>query len=343
MNERFFFQQHPKLTILVVSITSIVLILLVLEAAFRIIYYVKDPEVIMDDPELGWVLNVKNKKVKIRFNRCGERVVLKPPAHALILKYPRYSNPKRVLFLGDSFTQAHEVSTGSAYYDVFEELVKDEYSVYAVGVGGFGNLQEYMSLKRVWNIVRPDVVVWQLSRNDPSDNVFEIDDSSLWNNQRPRPYLNLEDNAILIKNPGFWLFDLSRGFKYVFGRSLSLDVKYNLGVLAWLNSRLALEEDVLKVKLEEGFDVLDMVLKMAGQLSSKMQLVGFSTDEGYDSRFKEIFERNGAVYFSGFSSKVASIEGTNCLPLDGHWNHKGNRVAGLEMFERFREHGLLKD
>jgi len=55
---------------------------------------------------------------------------------------------------------------------------------------------------------------------------------------------------------------------------------------------------------------------------------GFSVDGDYDKAYENIFIKNRAMYFSEFYNYVNSTEETNCLPLDAHWNHLGNQVAG---------------
>ena len=104
-------------------------------------------DLLVVDDHLGWVLNTNLKELS-SLNRCGEKFLTKTPQKPLIIKYPRYNNQKKVLFVGDSFIQAGAVSTGKAYYDYFEELTKEDFSVYASGVGGYGSLQEYMVIKK---------------------------------------------------------------------------------------------------------------------------------------------------------------------------------------------------
>ena len=79
-----------------------------------------------------------------------------------------------------------------------------------------------MLLERVWDEVQPQIVIWQLDPNDVNNNVYELDSGSFFNNQRPRPYLDLQSGRVEIRDPGFFLFDVSQLFRFVFHRLLAL-------------------------------------------------------------------------------------------------------------------------
>lgn len=163
------------------AIIIFVTFLVILELLFRSVeFLIKGSEAerteIISDSTLGWARNTQMKK-QVRNNKCGETVVRLPSTHRLINKFPKYLGKKNILFIGDSFTHAHQVSTGQAYFDVFEENVKNQYYVYAAGIGGFGNLQEYLVLVSIFEEVKPDIVMWQLCGNDVDNNVYELDNA----------------------------------------------------------------------------------------------------------------------------------------------------------------------
>src|SRR5690606_23295006 len=79
-----------------------------------------------------------------------------------------------VFVIGDSNTQAVQVSDGETYYEVaFAGL--DSVSLFAYGTGGWGTLQEYLILDRYMDMIRPDLVVWQFASNDIINNDLEIE------------------------------------------------------------------------------------------------------------------------------------------------------------------------
>lgn len=323
----------------VISIAALVLFLLALELLFRVVVYldkgsVEDRYLVLPHATLGWSLNTAMQPKHLE-NRCGEPVELLPPAHHLLLKQAASGDGKRVLFLGDSYTHAHEVSNGRAYYDVFERLEAGRYAVYAVGVGGYGSLQEYLALEEVHPRVRPDIVLWQLTGNDVSNNVYELDDGSIRNNQRRRPYL-LPTGAITLRDPGFWLFDVSEGFVYLFQKLLIVDHTYRLGLIDRLDSMNAPDPDALDELREQGLAVLDSVVGRAVEKYPETRFIGFSVDARYDRRYRDIFVANGAQYLEAFYREMRVGRRTDCLPLDNHWNHLGNEIAGKALSRRLR-------
>jgi hypothetical protein len=97
------------------------------------------------------------------------------------------SDKPRVFVIGDSFTQAPEdASDGKTYYS---DLKKLGLEVFAYGGSGYGSLQEFMILDRYYNVVKPDLIVWQYSTNDVVNNSPELETASRVNNNgMVRPY-----------------------------------------------------------------------------------------------------------------------------------------------------------
>lgn len=60
----------------------------------------------------------------------------------------------RVLVIGDSFTHAREVSDDRTYYFLLSRALPA--AVFAYGVAGYGTLLEYLALRRLPPVVRPD-------------------------------------------------------------------------------------------------------------------------------------------------------------------------------------------
>lgn len=95
----------------------------------------------------------------------------------------------RVLVLGDSSTEATQVSDGETYYDVMAALCP-ELEVFAYGAGGYGSLQEYIVLDAFIDRVDPQLIVWQFDWNDLINNSFQWETMSrLNNNLMTRPYV----------------------------------------------------------------------------------------------------------------------------------------------------------
>ena len=292
---------------------------------------------VVDDDKYGWVHNIEYRERPVK-NKCGEDVVMKTPEHKLIIKFPKYNDAETtVLFIGDSYTHAHEVSTGKAYYDVFEKLGQGQYRVFTAAVGGFGTAQEFMMLNDVYEEISPDYIVWQMCSNDIENNVYELDNASFFNNQRPRPYYDIESDKIFMKNPGFWLFDLSHGFRFVFPKIVAVDYKYRLGILDFMNSFITLDDKKVARYRKMGVEIAETLIGKAINIYSKSTFIGFSVNVPYDAAFQEMFIRNNAHYWHGFAKFMATHDNYNCYPLDAHWNHYGNIVAGEKIFKLFEE------
>lgn len=335
------------LKIIIFNLITLLVLLVCLELSGRAVaYFVLGPKInryiIWEDDTFGWTLNVKANPER-RTNRCGEEIVYAPPDSPLIVRSSTNPTGETVLFLGDSYTHAHEVSSGRAYYDFFENESAGRYSVFAVGVGGYGNLQEFMALERVFDQIRPYVVIWQLSGNDVENNVYEFEKASFGNNnQRPRPYLDLESGKVEVKNPGFFLLEYSDLFRYLFQKFLIIDHKFELGLVSKLKNSLY-PKGTRRLELQkQGLEVLNRLLKKARTKFPQVRFYGFSVGGGYEDEFKKIFVQNGAGYFPDFFKTVNQVANTDCRPLDAHWNHLGNHVAGTALLRRFEQAETLR-
>lgn len=93
----------------------------------------------------------------------------------------------KVLFIGDSFTQAVEVDNSQTFYHHLQDSLDIE--VFAYGQAGYGNLQQLMILQTFYDEIQPDFVVWQLCDNDFIDNHYELEKVAGYNVKLRRPYL----------------------------------------------------------------------------------------------------------------------------------------------------------
>jgi len=290
---------------------------------------------IVDDPELGWALN-PNRKQLVRTNSCGETITRDPPPSRYLAKVPTHPEGTRVLFLGDSFTHAHEVSTGAAYYDVFERETSGRYAVFAAGSGGYGTAQEFLLLKRLTSEIAPQIVIWQLSTNDVAENVFAGADPSTV--QRIRPYLEPASGAFRSADPSLWLFKHSELAKFAYSRLAGLDRAHSLGLLAALNRVLASHAKPPQEVEREGLEVLSRLVDNAKRMLPGVRIVGFIADREFDDKYAAVFRARQLEYWPGVAAAVAAQpERTDCKPLDGHWNSAGNVAAGRILAQRLVE------
>ena len=61
------------------------------------------------------------------------------------------------------------------------------------------------------------------------------------------------------------------------------------------------------------------------------RIIGFAADDLYERQYREAFTRAGAAWLDRVADRVRIASGpgrSDCLPVDGHWNHFGNERAG---------------
>lgn len=99
--------------------------------------------------------------------------------------YEKPANTIRILVLGDSHTQGHEVRQEATYSAVIERYLNmhiGKADVINTGVSGFSNAEELVYLENEGFKYSPDVVVLGFFANDFEDNMkaglFELDNSS---------------------------------------------------------------------------------------------------------------------------------------------------------------------
>ena len=282
----------------------------------------------VDDSELGWALN-PDKQSTTKTNACGEIVVRGPPASRYLNKVPRFKDGLPVLFVGDSFTQGTEVSNGALYYDVFEKNAGGRYAVSAAGVGGFSTAQEYVLLNKVFDLMKPRIVFWQMSDNDVAENVYIGTDISTV--QEPRTYYDPQHDLFTLRNPAVWILQHSDAAKYLYGELLKVDRSHPFGMqtaITWLTSAGA-STPVEQVE-RRGLEVAGTLIKKAINAHPNIRFIGFSGGLQYDGDYKRLFEQHGGLYVAALATRMRTVSPArlDCGPIDFHWNHEGNRIAG---------------
>jgi GDSL-like Lipase/Acylhydrolase family len=160
-----------QLAIILVSLAATELILRVLDLRF-----LRDGArpgyafVYRYDPDLGWapVPNASaeftgSRTVSVHNNSIGLRDI----------EHDRGGKP-RILFIGDSFTWGFDVETKDRFTEILRTKMPQADIVNA-GVPGYGTDQEYLLLEKLWDAVKPDVVVLMFcSDNDRFDNTSNM-------------------------------------------------------------------------------------------------------------------------------------------------------------------------
>jgi len=335
-NNKSIFERHRRLSNLTLMMLSLAVTLLILEFGFRFARdaikgssWISRAENI-DDDDLGWSLNPQ-KQPLTKANACGETVVRGTPASRYLNRVPATGKGgTTVLFVGDSFTQGTEVSSNALYYEIFEQASGGRYAVAAAGAGGFSTAQEYLLLEKVFQTIRPRIVFWQLTGNDLPENVYTGTDISAV--QKPRAYYDPASDSFHLRNPSLWLLRHSELAKYVYGEMLKIERTRPFG-LSSLISWLTPADDPSRSDhiTRHGLKVMQELIGKARKAHPETLFIGFSVDSTWDKQYQTAFESQGALYFAGLPEKISKAgrgERLDCAPVDPHWNHAGNRVAG---------------
>ncbi|MEM7394515.1 MAG: hypothetical protein AAF492_19450, partial [Verrucomicrobiota bacterium] len=292
------------------SLLAVSVLLLALEGIAQLVVGAKrkamPPGPTLLDPALGWVFN-PDYPGRSGKNACGEPYRIEPFSHRLIVR-PRASGGRPLLFLGDSYTEAGRVSTGSAYYDVFDAETEGAFSVFAVGHSAWGHAQERLALDEVFPELQPEIVVWQLTGNDVRDNVFEFDNNSfLRGQQKPRPYYDPRTGEMKLRNPGIVLFDRSILFRAGFKGLYKLDARRGWGLMRRIDRLNALSREERERLARQGLDVLDKLLAESVVRYPETRFYGFAVAGEFDADYERIFKQNGANYFPRFYEQVEAV------------------------------------
>jgi hypothetical protein len=243
------------------------------------------------------------------------------------------SAKKKVLFLGDSFTQAIEVSDDKTYYALLADSLDIE--AFAYGCRGFSTLQELMFLRKYLPVIQPDVVVLQFCSNDFINNHYELErHSQLNNNRRRRPYLQ-PDGSVKFEVPARIGWDWLAAHSMFYDMLFTKTERYlNQAMPADASSEFFIEHE------GAGYPPFSESIARTGQLLSNFkdslppstQLLVFSVDN-----YQPFFETIGGICYENdipfvgyIPQRLDSLDlaGQHHFALDGaHWNELGHAVA----------------
>lgn len=185
----------------IILIALLLFLFIVLEIGLRI-FTVPDPysDRTNYDTELGWVPKAHySAEYTILDKKENERNVLFSTGKNGFREWKYASdNPKHVLFIGDSYTQAVEVSNDETFYRKLADSL--QISVSAFGQAGYGTTQQYLIIKKYLKEINPDLIVLQTCDNDFIDNEVSLEYNSNYRVGLPRPYMDQKGN-IEMKDP----------------------------------------------------------------------------------------------------------------------------------------------
>lgn len=306
---------------------------------------------IMLDDELGWRATPSYAFDGLRRNGDGSTypVQVSFDSRGFRLFGDPESGRPRILVIGDSFTQAVEVSDGKGYYALLREALEAELFVY--GVGGYGTLQELLALDRHLDRIRPDLVLWQYCSNDFIANVPELERASVFgNNGLVRPYWvdGRVEHALPKADPlGIRAFAVrySRLAHWALGR-------WDLLRAGLPSARTATVEYGIERQgpEHEGFaqaaEVTSSIMAEARRRTGDVPIVAFSCDDRwpYHDALGDVSARNGIAFVAEVARSIdgAAQAGAVVKVEDGHWNEAGHRLAAEALLVYLRDATALQ-
>jgi lysophospholipase L1-like esterase len=306
------------------------------------------------DDQLGWRATENARVQTTMRNADGSeyRVVLSQDHHGFRLAPARSERRRaRVLVIGDSFTHAREVSDDKTYYFLLSRALPAD--VFGYGVAGYGTLQEYLALRRLLPIVRPDLIIWQYCPNDFINNSLALETRSTTNNNgMRRPYLVEGTVRHLFPKPATRLL---REFAIQHSRLLYVATSRFDRLVARYSRSGSVEHVIERLGLDmpefsEAVRVTDEIIGRTRELVGDTPIVAFSSLPGPATlrAFADISARHRIDFLAAVPDalKAAEQQGRVVTTADrAHWNEAGHQVvadalaAALGSADLFRRGG----
>lgn len=339
---------RPLALNLLLLLVVILLLFLVSELAIRVFYLQKYNKPILESPRrslsgalvldnyLGWRSNQSYKFKGVKLSKDGTKYA----ADVSFLKdgFREYSksanNNKRLLFIGDSYTQALEVSNNKTYYHLIGRELGVQ--IYSYGVGGYGSLQESMLLEQILTQVNPDLLIWQLSSNDIINNDPELEGKSTINNNRMlRPFLvNSQVEYHTTTSNTFLSFNSLPGYSL-----LAFVFIHQLDRFRALNTA---EQSIESEINRAGFNHPDLlrsvqstknIFKQAVLNLKDIPVLSFVASEPQDivlaPALRNCALESGFTFVDGVSEAIFSSDNGrgSHFHINGHWNELGHQLV----------------
>lgn len=292
------------------------------------------------DDHLGW-------KAKGNYAYEGEMTDFAGIPYPLSLTtapngFRRYEGPgtdslRAILVVGDSYTQAVEVSDEHTYFSHLARGVNRPVSAY--GMAGYGTLQEYLILDQYLDSLHPEFLILQVCTNDFINNSIELERGSFSNVGLKRPYWDREQQAIVRKIPvsGWKQFmQYSRFYSFVAERWSRIQMQQEDDITSESEiARLGLDYEPFQRSVE---DTEQMLRLIQNRVPDNTRLLVFPAD-GFQPQFdqlKGICQKLGIEWVESPFSRLHKLEGEGQVIYshDGyHWNANGHKIMGEALAE----------
>lgn len=258
------------------------------------------------DQELGWFPIPDSEKtftgsraIKVQHNHMGFR----DPEHVLDSK-------PRMVFLGDSFLWGYDVEQSERLTERLREMIPN-WSIFNLGVSGYGTDQEYLLLQKYFDHYQPDIVFLLFCvDNDMQDNTHNVSNGGYY-----KPYYKLEAGAIVARG-----IPVPKSANYFFGTYPTVTESYVVRavVKAYYRRKAPPAKTVTNLTFRLLTEMQQFVQQRNGQF-----VVGLQNRNPYLSAF---LQRNG-IPFVELSNPYRYRE------QGGHWTPTGHRYVSRKIHE----------
>ncbi len=268
------------------------------------------------DDELGW-FPVKNGKtifqgsqfIHVEHNERGFR----DPEHVI-------EDKPRLMVLGDSFVWGYDVEEEDRFTEVLRKKLPG-WSIYNLGVSGYGTDQEYLLLQSQVGFYDPDLVVLLFTTmNDPLDNMTNFNFGAYY-----KPYYVVEE-GIRLEAKGA---PVPRSSTYFFSSHPSLARSYLIRLL--MRNYFNLTTPAV-LQLDDPTQAIIIAMNERVREEGAVFVVGLEDDYPQLERFLA-------------ASKIpfVSLANPHRFPRHSqHWNPEGHSFAGEKLYEFMRDGGYLE-
>ncbi len=249
------------------------------------------------------------------------------------------TNKRKVFVIGDSYTEASTVSDGETYYDYLKKHANNV-EVFAYGCDGYGSLQEYMILDKYFDMIKPDIILWQFCSNDIINNDHKLESLSIRNN-------NLLRRPYYMNGKIVWLHPTS-----AYSRIYSIiKHSYFLRRMFITSARRfsSVENRTLydHALFKKGIETTSEIMRLVKQRARDIPIIAFSVNETEYSKgvFFAICRSYGIYWINGVPEAISEAKKSGKKvdnePYNGHWNRTGHAIAGEEILDWLVEKELI--
>jgi len=251
-----------------------------------------------------------------------------------------YGNPsttkKKLLIVGDSYTQAVEANNDKTYAAVLADTLEAE--LFCYGQAGYGTTQEYLLVKEEIDNIKPDLLILQVCGNDFIDNYAPLEMISTYKVGERRPYLDLKGNIYYDKPEPKWQQVVD---KSAFLKLLRKKIQTSTGGNKISAQKRINDEGKDFKDYKTSYDLTELGLQkiksIADERQTPMIVLVAGYIQPYITHMKEICEKNNIPCLTQPAVELRKEEMKNKLPVrcadKYHWTELGHKVIAQNMLD----------